>query len=181
MTSLTIQPQWHDTINQIEKNEYMLGGATGNMNIAPKQLAENIFWLKANMQTESYKVGDIYTTTIHHADSNAVKNHHGYGEWQRFAEGRTPVGFSDNAEDIAEYKTMGNMFGKNTHQLKIDEMPNHSHPINFQTNNISGGGHPATENGSSSPANLTTEAIGGNQPHNNIQPSIVVAYWLRTA
>lgn len=46
MGNLTITPQWHDTINQVETDEYILGGADGNANRATRQLAENLFWLK---------------------------------------------------------------------------------------------------------------------------------------
>lgn len=46
MGNLTITPQWHDTINQVETDEFILGGADGNANLATRQLAENLFWLK---------------------------------------------------------------------------------------------------------------------------------------
>lgn len=184
MSNLAITPQWHDEINQVETNEVIMGGANGNANLATKQLAESLLWLKQQFETkktESYKVGDIYMTTIDHADSAAVKAHHGYGTWVRYAEGRAPVGFSDNASDIAEYKTMGNTFGENTHKLKIEEMPSHNFNISFVTGGIGGTGRPATESTSSAAANLKTDSLGSDVPHNNIQPSIVTGYWLRTA
>ena len=184
MSNLTLTAQWHDTINQVETSEPITGGAEGNANLAPKQLAESLLWLKQQFETkktESYKVGDIYMTTINHADAAAVKAHHGYGTWTRYAEGRAPVGFSDNTSDIAEYKTMGNTFGENTHKLTIEEMPSHNFNINFVTGNISGNGRPATGSTSSEAANLNTDTLGSDVPHNNIQPSIVTGYWLRTA
>lgn len=46
MSNLPITPQWHNTINQIEKDEFITGGTEGNANLATRQLAENIFWLK---------------------------------------------------------------------------------------------------------------------------------------
>lgn len=49
MTDLTIVPTWNAAINRLERNEFATGGADGNMNIAPRQLAENIFWLKADI------------------------------------------------------------------------------------------------------------------------------------
>ena len=208
MSNLTLTAQWHDTINQVETTEPITGGADGNANLATKQLAESLLWLKQQFETkktESYKVGDVYVTTIAHADAAAVKAHHGYGTWTRYAEGRAPVGFSDNTSDIAEYKTMGNTFGDNTHQLKVDEMPKHVHRL--AVSNWS----PTNQNTSLSASqvvlsskvldssmrlssilddvlsdNYTIEptdwaSAGGNQPHNNIQPSIVTGYWLRTA
>ena len=208
MSNLTLTAQWHDTINQVETSEPITGGAEGNANLATKQLAESLLWLKQQFETkktETYKVGDIYMTTINHADAAAVKAHHGYGTWTRYAEGRAPVGFSDNTGDIAEYKTMGNTFGDNTHQLKVDEMPKHVHRLAVS------GWSPTNQNTSLSASqvvlsskvldssmrlssilddvlsdNYTIEptdwaSAGGNQPHNNIQPSIVTGYWLRTA
>lgn len=184
MSNLTLTAQWHDTINQVETSEAITGGAEGNANLATKQLAESLLWLRQqfeNKKSEAYKVGDIYTTTIAHADSAAVKAHHGYGTWVRYAEGRAPVGFSDNDSDIAEYKTMGNTFGENTHKLTIAEMPSHNFNISFVTGGIGGTGRPATESTSSASANLKTDSLGSDVPHNNIQPSIVTGYWLRTA
>ena len=186
MSNLAITPQWHDEINQVETNEVIMGGANGNANLATKQLAESLLWLKQQFETkktETYKVGDIYMTTIAHADPAAVKAHHGYGTWVRYAEGRAPVGFSDNASDIAEYKTMGHTFGDNTHQLKVDEMPSHSHNV-LDSTGTGGQGGGWDLNGSDSGAFVEAKGMGktgGNNPHNNIQPSIVTGYWLRTA
>lgn len=53
MTDLTIVPKWNTGINQLESNEYATGGVSGNMNTAPTQLAENIFWLKDNIDTKN--------------------------------------------------------------------------------------------------------------------------------
>ena len=208
MSNLTLTAQWHDTINQVETNEVIMGGAEGNANLAPKQLAENLLWLKQQFEskkTESYKVGDIYMTTIDHADPAAVKAHHGYGTWTRYAEGRAPVGFSDNTGDIAEYKTMGNTFGDNTHQLKVDEMAKHVHrlagsnwspaeqdlilsasQVDLSSKVLNSSMHLSSIHDDITSDNYTIEptdwaSAGGNQPHNNIQPSIVTGYWLRTA
>lgn len=130
---------------------------------------------------ESIKVGDIYITALDHANAAAVAAHHGYGTWERFAEGRTLVGFSTKESDPADYKTMGSEFGANTHKLTIDEAPSHTHSVSFRTGGIGGSGRPATDSQSSNAANMVTESAGGDQPHNNIQPSKVVAHWLRTA
>lgn len=52
MTDLTIVPKWNAAINRLERNEFATGGADGNMNIAPRQLAENIFWLKDDIDSK---------------------------------------------------------------------------------------------------------------------------------
>ena len=46
MTNLALTAQWHDAINQVETSDDIVGGANGNANLATKQLAENILWLK---------------------------------------------------------------------------------------------------------------------------------------
>lgn len=201
MSNLSLTPQWHNAINQVETTEKILGGASGNANLASKQLAENIFWLKQiieNISNESIKVGDIYTTTISHTNAAAVATHHGYGTWERYAEGRALVGFSTKAADPVDYKTMGNEFGANTHKLTIAESPSHkhSHSDKYQYyiarhhrgESVSSGDtaelqkewqlHGQTE---AEFASALDESRGGDEPHNNIQPSKVVAHWLRTA
>ena len=50
MSNLAIKPQWHDEINQVETNEVIMGGANGNANLATKQLAESLLWLKSDTQ-----------------------------------------------------------------------------------------------------------------------------------
>ena len=125
MSNLDLVMQWHDNINQVEKTEAIVGGALGNANQAVKQLAENILWVKKNLK--AYKVGDVYVTTLNHASATAVAAHHGYGTWERYADGRTLVGLSDNANDPADYKTMGNEFGENKHTLTVEESASHKH------------------------------------------------------
>ena len=196
MSNITIPtpPQWNENINQVETTESILGGADGNANLATKQLAENILWLKLNMQ--AYKVGDIYTTTINHANAVAVAEHHGYGTWERYAEGRTLVGFSTKADDPIEYKTMGKEFGENTHQLTLEESASHKHSHSNKYQYYIARHHRGESVASGDFAELNKEwqlhgqteaefaaAIdekrGGDQPHNNIQPSKVVGQWLR--
>ena len=46
MSNLTINPKWNEAINQVETDEFIIGGADGNANLATRQLAENLFWLK---------------------------------------------------------------------------------------------------------------------------------------
>ena len=187
MSNLTlITGQWHDNINQVEKVEPILGGASGNANLATRQLAENILWLRQNMQ--SYKVGDIYTTTLDHANAAAVAAHHGYGTWERFAEGRTLVGFSTNAADPDNYKTMGNEFGANTHTLTVEESASHNHNDGTFDRLLTASGVNTASGSDSTPGHVSVhggggkiQPVGGNQPHNNIQPSIVAGCWLRTA
>ena len=196
MSNLSLTAQWHDDINQVETTEKILGGASGNANLATKQLAENILWLKEFMQ--AYKVGDIYVTTINHTNADAVATHHGYGTWVRYAEGRTVVGQSTQAADPDDYKTIGNTFGENEHKLTIEETPSHKHSHSsrfqhFMSPHFRGESIPSGDTAQREQefqlhqisaaefAEAKEESRGGDQPHNNIQPSIVAGCWLRTA
>ena len=46
MSNLSITPQWNDEINQVEPGELISAGPNGNANLATRQLAENIWYLK---------------------------------------------------------------------------------------------------------------------------------------
>ena len=139
------------------------------------------------------KVGDIFHTTTHFANSAAVTSHLGYGTWARCCEGKTPVGYSTQPSDPAWTKTMGATFGEYEHTLTLDEIPVHQH--GQRTDSDAGTNQPQVKNtsgsvdglrGQTDPATtgkeqVQTDAAGGGQPHNNVQPSVVIAYWVRTA
>jgi len=123
------------------------------------------------------KVGDLYTTTVNENPSTRL----GYGTWSRFAEGRTLVGFSGNvSNDIPEWvKTPASEFGEYTHKLTVEEMPKHSHE--FPSQQADNYASSAVTNTNDIGAKFKTSDAGGDQPHNNVQPSIVVFIWLRTS
>lgn len=63
MSNLSIVPKWNEQINQVEKGEYITGGADGNANLATRQLAENVFWLKNQVGTAQSRLAvNGYTT-----------------------------------------------------------------------------------------------------------------------
>lgn len=145
---------------------------------------------------QNYKVGDIYTTT---ADGNP-STRLGYGTWSRFAKGRTLVGFSDEVSNsIPEWvKINAREYGSYTHKLTKDETPNHKHSTDSAFNKFSAKGSDASlgTQGSGDYNNSNVElatgdfrdsdwlratevSVGGDLPHNNVQPSIVVYFWKR--
>lgn len=136
---------------------------------------------KAESNVTELPIGSVYTTTTNYKSSAEVKAALGYGTWARFAEGQTLVGVSTKAGDPAWTKTIKNEFGEYEHKLTLDEMPKHTHDLNFVVNNIRGNTRPATQSTSSSPSNMNATDAGGDKPHNNVQPSTVVAHWVRTA
>ena len=98
--------------------------------------------------------------------------------WERELVGLTPVGYDADDED---FDTIGATGGEKTHKLTINEMPEHG--LTISTTNSSStytdgyimtGGYTKTHD-------TILGSVGGNQPHNNMPPYKVVAYWKRTA
>ena len=126
---------------------------------------------------ELYKVGDLYITT----DTSNPATRLGYGTWQRYAEGRALVGFSSDVSSATPdwVKQIGNTYGSYTHKLTIEEMPRHNHTTQLLLN--SDGGISSLENGGPATADFPSSFSGGDQPHNNVQPSIIVFVWRRVS
>lgn len=158
--------------------------------------AVNALDVKIEPLLKPIAIGEGFFTVNDYPSASAVATAKGYGTWQRFAEGKTLVGYSSSASEIDDYRVMGNEFGANSHQLSLSEMPKHKHSDSdkfkyfmarhFKSESITAGdfvqtnmewqNHRITE---SEFAQALEKTMGSSQPHNNIQPSIVVAYWLR--
>ncbi len=149
--------------------------------------------LDALLESLKIKVNDLYLTTTDYVDGSEVATALGYGTWARYAEGRAIVGLSDNVGDPAWTKTLGSTTGEYEHTLTVEEMAAHNHGQRTdsdggadqpQVTNISGSidglrGH--TDPATSGKTQVMTDFAGSNQPHNNVQPSIVIGIWRRTA
>ena len=82
--------------------------------------------------------------------------------WERCLSGRVPVGIDSGDSD---FNTIGKQLGEKTHALTPAEAPT------LNTNRKAVGVNSSTDH---------VESYGSNgQPHNNIQPSEVIAYWRR--
>lgn len=147
----------------------------------------------AQSKVTELPIGSIYTTTNNYKSSAEVKAALGYGTWVRFAEGKTLVGISTKAADPAWTKTLKSEFGAFEHKLTVDEMPKHNHETNIRLEAGTKALVDPTLASQGLPGNMldhlygstttTTKTgfVGADKQHNNVQPSIVVAYWLRTA
>lgn len=102
--------------------------------------------------------------------------------WERELVGLVPVGLDTTQE---EFNTIGKTGGEKTHKLTVNEMPNHSHPGYWVKVAPSGSGYAAAPSdsyaGLTGDTIYTARSIGGGQPHNNMPPYGVVAYWKRTS
>ena len=137
--------------------------------------------LVKSRKIEPVSIGGLLITTRNYANSQEVHDGEGYGKWTKFSEGQLLLGIGSHTDKNGVTKNISMMqqLGEYEHQLTIDEMPSHSHDVNFVTGSIDDTGRPSTDSDSSSSANLKTNALGGDKPHNNIQPSIGVGMWLR--
>lgn len=142
---------------------------------------------------QQYKVGDIYITTNTANPSSIL----GYGTWRLFSEGKTLVGRSEQSSDPNWTKVIGTSFGEYDHKLTDEELASHHHskaPFDKFTSKaaesgkstVAGEDYEVTDReisvgsmGTMDWVNATEGAGGGDKPHNNVQPSLVVNMWLR--
>ena len=101
--------------------------------------------------------------------------------WERTLVGLTPVGLDTSQ---TEFNTIGKTGGEKTHQLTVAELPEFKPTalVDTQTGSVTGSAivyHAVTDGIWYSGDMFQT--IGGNQPHNNLQPYQVVAYWKRVS
>jgi microcystin-dependent protein len=93
--------------------------------------------------------------------------------------GRAPIGYgtsTDTANVPTARTTIGAVTGKETHTLIESEMPSHSHSWGIFGSGGSGGGLIGTVVASET---AYTGGAGGNQAHNNMQPSTVVNFIIK--
>lgn len=125
----------------------------------------------------------IGTAYINFSDSTNPAQLLGFGTWELDAEGRVLVGKATSGT----FKTAGTTHGEERVTLDISQMPEHKHESPNGSEFITDLGNGIAMNAASGGAwgfrrngNLT-RASGGGQSHNNIQPSLVVYIWRRTA
>lgn len=109
--------------------------------------------------------------------------------WQKALVGLTPVGAGSHTDKIGQNMVfeLGKEYGEYQHKLTIDESAKHSHTFQggqalfTQKNQGVKGLGPGTYWAEGVGAIPNTSNAGGDQPHNNIQPSYAVNYWQRVA
>lgn len=134
---------------------------------------------KANLLDLTYPIGSIYIS-VNNTNPSSLFG----GTWVEFAKGKTLVGVDTSQ---TEFNTVEKTGGSKTHKLSIDEMPNHAHPWNgYSAGNLYlGSGSSVTyalfgnDTWSENKAN-GIQSVGGDQPHNNLQPYITCYMWKRT-
>ena len=104
----------------------------------------------------------------------------GFGTWVAHGTGRVTVGI--DAGD-ADFDTVDETSGEKTHTLTIAELASHDHGGNGIWLTINSGDSPVSFIGTNAGAYLLekTDTAGSGNAHNNVQSSIVVYRWCRTA
>lgn len=77
--------------------------------------------------------------------------------------------------------TSGKLYGEYKHKLTLKEMPSHTHKSDACAWNDGKGNIQSAASNSWFNGGYTsdTTSTGGNQAHNNLQPSIVTYFWKR--
>ncbi|MDP2697587.1 phage tail protein [Thalassospira sp.] len=96
--------------------------------------------------------------------------------------GRIPVG-AGQGEGLAD-RVLGGFGGAEMHQLTVDEMPRHEHAWGnsfYSLVRVSATGGEGIGSGSEDYSNLASTGSfqGGDQPHNNMQPFLVLNYIIK--
>lgn len=128
-----------------------------------------------------YPIGSLYFNTLN--DENP-QDTLGFGTWTPYAQGRTIVGVDTTDTDPADapnFNGLNLIGGSKWHTLTIAEMPSHTHPIPHGSNNQNSGSDTSSDAWTISSSTRYTNATGGGQRHDNVQPYITTYIWKRTA
>lgn len=129
--------------------------------------------LPSDILSQCWPIGCLYINTTG-VDPNTEL---GFGTWEAFGAGRVLVGYDSEDEDFDTAEETG---GEKTHQLTQAELPDYT----LKTANAHRGNTPYQYgDGVGGPTYRVDDLSsgGGDEPHNNLQPYIVVHMWKRTA
>lgn len=120
-----------------------------------------------------YPIGTIYESTKPDNPATFMG-----GTWSRFGNGRVLVGVDETDPTFNVPLQIG---GEKAHTLSIQEIPSHTHGFRGGGENNYVRVEPSSTYGYSGNSDKTTNATGGGQAHNNLQPYVTVYRWQRTA
>ena len=140
---------------------------------------------KANMFNVQFPVGISIITQ----DPRNPAEYLGFGSWERDLEGRALVGVTTDVTSASPdwVKTVNRNFGAYEHQLTTGQLPPHDHTSgeykyilrSTGQNTAASLGPTAGEPDLSSSGIVPLSSVGGNEPHNNVQPSKTKFIWTR--
>jgi len=91
------------------------------------------------------------------------------------SEGTTLVGIDPTDSNLDQ---LGKTYGEKEHTLTIDEIPSHNHDLAIESGS-SGKYGAKLQAGNTTNDHYAISSVGGNQPHNNMQPSMATNYIIK--
>ena len=150
--------------------------------------AENLNFNFTELINILHPIGEYFYTS----DANFNPNTAWCGTWTLENDGTVLVSKS-NESDSAFNINVESVVGEEKHKLTIEELTEHAHDIHGNTSTYSSpgvnyyqtssifGGYAGGEQKILFYNGFGAEKTGGDQPHNNIQPSKICFRWHRTA
>lgn len=166
-----------ESIDFSKDNSTDLDGESASDDTVPTQLAVRTF------VNSRYPIGCIYTTTVATNPATVL----GFGTWEAFGEGRVLVGKASSGTFSTANATGG--VENVTLTAAQSGLPGHAHPLPYGGLDSGGGTggyveppyNTATCGGTSGQSGIYNAAAAASEAHTNLQPYIVVYYWIRTA
>ncbi len=133
--------------------------------------------LIAQLLDKFYPIGTIYYNGVDGTNPGSMFG----GIWEPYLQGRVPVGIAEDGT----FSVIGTEVGTEEVALTVAQMPSHRHntyryPTGGSSVGIVGATNASTGGQTFGSGAPDTSDTGGDQPHNNIQPSKVVYAWIRT-
>ena len=108
MSNLSITPQWNDEINQVEPGELISAGPNGNANLATRQLAENIWYIRDIINAKTPDSNYDFSYSKLESDSKYAQksnNLAGYGIIDAYTKNQTDDLVISKTGDLGTLKT----------------------------------------------------------------------------
>ena len=189
-TVISLQNQINDLSNSVKTLQQQVT----NLQSADSSKAAQISSLQSqvsNLQNDNtsaknflkaHPIGSVFITS----DGTNPGNYYG-GSWSAYAQGRVLIGVGGTSDTNGGYWSFSNQQygGEFTHRLSVAEMPSHSHSVvtweNYSMSPRTGVKVAKTYDGADgNNTSARTDATGGDQYHNNVQPYVAVYIWRRT-
>ncbi|SFO70400.1 hypothetical protein SAMN02910455_01694 [Acidaminococcus fermentans] len=168
----------------LAKQKATYDDAMTNQKVAYEQaISTAVSAAQIKAKLDAHPVGSYYWSN----DSTSPATLFG-GTWEALPAGYTLIAQGSGTDDYGNFTyTAGQKYGERKHNLTTDELPSHSHDYYLDTTKKGTSNDKAwlvdagTVGDKITDHPRTTEPTGGNQPHENLPPSIASYGWRRTA
>lgn len=168
-----------ETYINIEDNKTPISETTFNQlqDLIKKDIRKQVADAQLEGLKKAFPIGQTYITQSATTNPATLL---GFGTWER-VKGRVIVGVD---EDVEQFNVVGKQVGELEHKLTIEEIASHEHTdyVNAIPTSATAGGYTCFVVENATNIEHATKKTGGDQPHNNIQPTEVVGYmWKRVS